>query len=164
VFRALIVLILFVAATVLVLGEIHSPATKTAPATTTPGTPTTKPKAHHSTTTTTTIPPSKVAVVVANGSEVNGAAAAVTAELRPGGWNLLAPTNAATSVTSTQVFYLAGYEKPADTVAATLKVPASSVLPYTTNAPISSIGSAMIAVVVGPNLADKSANTTTTAG
>jgi hypothetical protein len=41
-------------------------------------------------TTTTTVPPAKVPVVVANASGVTGAAAAISAELTAGGWNLLA--------------------------------------------------------------------------
>jgi cytoskeletal protein RodZ len=169
VFRALIVLIVFVAATVLILGEIHPGGTAATKATSTPTTtattPTTKPKTKHSaTTTTTTIPPSKVVVMVANGSEVNGAAAAVTAELRPAGWDLLTPTNAATSVTATQIYYVAGYEKSADAIATSLQLPTSVVAPYTTAAPITSLGSALVAVVVGPDLADKTSTTTTTAG
>ena len=154
----------------LILGEIHPGSTGATKATSTPTTtattPTTKPKAKHSgSTTTTTIPPSKVVVMVANGSEVNGAAAAVTAELRPGGWDLLAPTNAATSVTATQIYYVAGYEKSADAIATSLHLPTSVVAPYTTAAPVTSIGSALVAVVVGPDLADKiSTTTTTTAG
>jgi LytR cell envelope-related transcriptional attenuator len=168
VFRALAVLILFVAATVLILGEIHPGGTAATTATSTPTTTattaTTKPAAKHSaSTTTTTIPPSKVVVMVANGSEVNGAAAAVTAKLRPGGWDLLTPTNAATSVTATQIYYVAGYEKSAIAIATSLQLPTSVVAPYTTAAPITSIGSALVAVVVGPDLADKASTTTTTA-
>ena len=98
VIRALLVLILFVVVTVLVLSDIH-PTTKTpsgsaAPPTTT--TTTTKSAHPPPPTTTTTIPPSKVPVLVANASGINGAAAAVSSQLQPGGWDLLPPTNAST--------------------------------------------------------------------
>lgn len=162
--RAFFVLVLFVVVTVLVLSEIHpsgSRSTTAAPPTTTA---TTRPT--HPTTTTTTIPPSKVPVVVANASGVSGAAAAVTSELQPGGWDLQAPTNASAQVTVSHVYYLAGFARQAASIASTLQLPATSIGPYTTSAPISSIGTADVAVVVGPELADRATNpsTTTTAG
>lgn len=158
VLRALVVLLAFVLVTVLVLAEIHPSSTSGSNPTTT-----TVPRSStHTTPTTTTIPPAKVAVVVANGSGVNGAAGAVTDELKPGGWNLLPPTDASAEVTASQVYYVAGYERPAAAVASSLALPASSVRPYTTAAPISSLGAATVAVVVGPDLADKTGTTTTT--
>jgi hypothetical protein len=167
------VLALFVASTVLLLGVIHpstsasssggsSAATSVATGANS-STTTTKPNPNHSASTTTTVPPSRVPVVVANASGVSGAAADVTAELRPGGWNLLAPTNATASETSSHVYYLAGFEPEAKTIATTLQLPASAVVPYTTAAPISSIGTAQVLVVVGPDLANKFASSATTA-
>lgn len=171
-------LALFVASTVLLLGVIHPTTSASSPgvaltpsstSTTTVGTgatTTTKP-GHASSTTSTTIPPSRVPVLVANASGVNGAAAAVTAELRPGGWNLLAPTNATAQETSSHVYYLAGFEPEAKAIATTLQLPATAVIPYTTAAPISSIGTAQVLVVVGPDVANKfapPATTATTAG
>lgn len=164
VFRAFIVLVLFVVVTVLVLSEIHPNTTKAVAgsasgATTT--TTTTPKKSTHSSTTTTTIAPSKVPVLVANAAGVNGAAAAVSAQLKPGGWALLPPTNASAQVTVSHVYYLAGFIPQADAIASQLQLPATSVLPYTTAAPISSIGTAEVAVVVGPDLADRAASSTT---
>ncbi len=173
-------LALFVASTVLLLGVIHpstsasgsasAPASSSSPTTvagtgTKSSTTTTKPG--HGSSTTTTIPPSRVPVVVANASGVNGAAAAVTAELRPSGWNLLAPTNATAQETTSHVYYLAGFEPEARAIATTLQLPATAVVPYTTAAPISSIGTAQVLVVVGPDVANKfapAATTATTAG
>jgi hypothetical protein len=168
-FRALIVLVAFVAVTVLVLSDIHPAATKAASGstatTTTTTTTTTRPT--HPTTTTTTIPPNKVPVVVANASGVTGAAAKISSQLATGGWDLLAPVNATTEVTTSSVYFVAGFQREAEIIAASLHLPASAVAPYTTAVPISSVGTAQVVVIVGPDLADKTtaaAATTTTAG
>ena len=166
--RAAAVLVVFIAATVLLLGVIHptastSPTAAGSPATTTttPSSSTTQPA--HPTTTTTTIPHSRVPVLVANASGVTGAAAAVTAELQPGGWDLLTPVNASADITSSRVYYVAGQQQSAETIAASLHLAPSAVLPYTTAAPITTIGTAEVLVAVGPDLATGSATTTTTA-
>ena len=160
--RALLVLVLFVVVTVLVLSDIHPTSTKATPASASGATTTTTTtKSTHPPPTTTTIPPSKVPVVVANASGISGAAAAISAQLQPHGWALLPPTNASTQVTESHVYYVAGFEPQADTIAAQLGLPATQVVPYTTAAPISSIGTAEVAVVVGPDLADKINSTTT---
>ena len=150
---------LFVAATVLLLGVIHptTPASSAAPGAAATTTTTT-----HPVPTTTTIPPSRVPVLVANGSGVAGAAAAVRNELQPGGWDLLPPANATARVPSSTVYYVAGYEPQAKSIAASLQLPASAVAPYTTSAPISSIGAAQVLVVVGPDVAARAAPTATT--
>jgi hypothetical protein len=163
-FRAGIVIVLFVAATVLLLGVIHPQQANVASGSTTPAssgtTTTTQPKGHKTTTTTTTtIPPSQVAVVVANASGVTGAAAAISARLAPAGWNMLPPVNASSDVSTSTVYYVAGHQQPAATVASELQLPASSVVPYTTAAPVPAIGTADVVVVAGP---DVSTTTTTT--
>jgi len=155
--RAGIVLVAFVVVTVLVLGVIH-PATSgiaAGPSATT----TTVPA--HPTTTTSTVPPSHVPVLVANASGITGAATAVTTQLQTAGWDLLPPVNASAQVTKSNVYYVAGQQKSAAAVATSLQLPASAVVPYTTSAPVSSIGTAEVLVVVGPDLADKSAATAT---
>jgi len=162
--RALLVLVLFVAVTVLVLSEIHPTATKTVSGSASLSTTTTtQPKpVHKSTTTTTTIPPSKVQVLVANAAGITGAAAAVSAELKPAGWALLPPTNASTQVTTSRVYYVAGFMPQADAIASSLHLPATSVGPYATTVPISSIGTAKVVVIVGPDLADTTTASSTT--
>jgi hypothetical protein len=166
--RAIIVLVLFVVVTVLVLGEIHPPAAKSASAaapTSVPASPTSTTKPAHPSTTTTTIAPSKVSVLVANGTEVSGAAATITNQLQPAGWDLLTPVDASAQVPASRVYYVAGFQQPAATVATSLHLSVAAVAPYTTTAPISSIGTAEVVVVVGPNLASSaSATTTSTAG
>ena len=148
----------FVVVTVLVLGVIHPTTTGTSAGTSV--TTTTAPT--HPTTTTTTVPPSHVPVLVANASGITGAATAISAQLQTAGWDVLPPVNASTQVTKSNVYYVAGQQKAADAVATSLKLPASAVVPYTTSAPVSSIGTAEVLVVVGPDLADKSAATSTT--
>jgi hypothetical protein len=165
--RAAIVLAVFVVATVLLLGIIHPTTTNSASGSTTPttqsSTSTTTPPAH-STTTTTTVPPSHVPVLVANASGVTGAAAAISSELAPGGWDLLAPVNASTDVPASHVYYLTGQQASAASIASSLGVPATSVLPYSSAVPVSTIGTAQVVVVAGPDLTPKASSTTTTAG
>jgi len=176
--RAVILIGLFVLATVLLLGQIHTPtsATSAAPgpsgssATTSPTTPTTAPASPTTTaaphTTTTTAPkvkPSNVPVLVANASGKPGAAASITNELQVAGWNVQAPINATANVSTSSVYYVAGQKAAATEVAATLHLPPSVVLPYTTAAPVSTIGTAEVLVVVAPDLA-AGATTTTAAG
>jgi hypothetical protein len=164
--RAGLVLVAFVVVTILLLGVIHPSAAKSASGSAaSPAVGTTIPTAAsspsttsptHSTTPTTTVAPSKVSVLVANASGVTGAAASVTNELQPGGWNLASPVNASAKVATSSVYYLAGQQQSA--LASTV------VGPYTTAAPISSIGTAEVLVVVGPDLATRAtASTTTTA-
>lgn len=170
--RAVLVLAAFVLATVLLLGVVHpSPVTSapsaaagsatgttSAPSTTAPSTATT---ARHSSTTS-TVPPAHVSVLVANASGVTGAAASVSSELQPAGWNMLAPVNASAHVPTSAVYYLAGQQSSALAIANALHLPNTVVVPYTTAAPISSIGTAEVLVVVGPDLASRATSSTTT--
>ncbi len=168
--RAGIVLVAFVVATVLLLGVIHPstattasnspPSAATGTTTSTPGITTTTPT--HQSGSTTTLATNKVSVLVANASGVSGAAAAVTAELQPAGWNLATPVNASAKVPVSTIYYLAGHQQAAIEIAQALKVPIALVQPYTTAAPISSIGAAEVLVVVGPDLATKATSPTAT--
>ncbi len=166
--RATVVLVVFVAVTVVLLGKADvgpvpagssSPVgASSAPAVTThPSTTTTVPS-----TTTTTIPPSSVDVLVANGSQVNGLAGRTTATLKSAGWGTLPAVNATAQVTKTMVYYLAGFEPSAAAVAAALQLPSDAVAPYTGGVPVGTIGSAKVVVVAGPDLASAASTTTTT--
>lgn len=148
----------FVVVTVLVLGVIHPTTSGTVAV---PAASTTTTTAHP-TTTTTTAPPSHVPVLVANASGITGAAGAISTQLQTAGWNVLPPVNGSAQVTKSNVYYVAGQQKAAEAVASSLQLAASAVVPYTTSAPVSSIGTAEVLVVVGPDLADKSAATATT--
>jgi len=168
--RAAILLGLFILATVLLLGRINtgppssSPAASVATTTTTtvPGGSTTTTTV--APTTTTTVPKAKsdVPVLVVNASGQAGAAATVTNELQLAGWNVQAPMNATANVSTSAVYYVSGQKAAAEAVAATLHLPASAVLPYTTAAPVSTIGTAEVLVVVAPDLARSASATTTT--
>ena len=160
--RALIVTVAFVVAVVLTLGLVHPPTTKSAsgsvPVTSTTGGPATHPG-----TSTTTVPANRVPVLVANASGVSGAAATVSSRLQQvGSWDLLPPVNASTTVPSSHVYYVAGQQQAAEAIASSLHLPSSAVAPYTTAAPIATIGAAEVVVVVGPDLAGSSGSSTTT--
>ncbi len=158
--RVVVVLALFVGATALALGSLHATSATTPPPAGAGTTTTTA--ASHASTTTTSHPPSSVAVLVANATGVSGAAASITNQLQTGGWSMQPPVNASARVTVSHVYYLAGKEQEAAAVAAALHLPSSAVVPYTTAAPVSSIGTADIVVVVGPDLASPSGSSATT--
>ncbi len=160
--RAFIVLVAFVVTVVLTLGVIHPPTTKSASGSV-PVTSTTAGSAAHPGTSTTTAPATRVPVLVANASGVSGAAATVSAKLQQvGSWNLLPPVNASTTVPTSHVYYVAGQQQAAEAIASSLHLPPSAVAPYTTAAPIATIGTAEVVVVVGPDLAGSSGTSTTT--
>jgi hypothetical protein len=158
--RAVIVLAGFVITTVLVLGVIHPTPSTSGTAAGSSAATTTQPP--HETTTTTTAPPSHVPVLVANASGVSGAAGVVTTELQTAGWTVLPPVNASARVTTSNVYYVAGQQRAAQSLATSLHLPASAVVAYTTSAPVSSISTAELLVVVGPDLANPPAGTATT--
>ncbi len=170
--RALVLLVVFVVVAIVALGKVHGPTSAssaaasatTSPSTTAPhagGSTTTTPHAGGSTTTT-THPPGSVPVLVANATGVSGAAANVSNQLQAVGWSMLPPVNASARVSSSQVYYVAGRQQEATSVASALHLPPTAVAPYTTSAPISSIGTAEVVVVVGPDLATPASTTTTT--
>ena len=161
--RAVILLGLFVLAAVLLLGRIHTGTTSASSATTT--TSTTVASGSTTTTTTSTTAPKAVPhvpVLVVNASGQTGAAGAITAQLQVAGWNTQAPMDATANVSTSAVYYVAGQKEAAEQVASTLHLPASAVLPYTTAAPVATIGTADILVVVAPDLASTVSSTTTT--
>ncbi len=171
--RAAILLGLFILATVLLLGRIHNGPPPSSTAASVVSTTTTTVAGGSTTTTTaapattTTIPKAKsdVPVLVVNASGKTGAAATVTNELQVAGWSVQTPMNATANVSTSAVYYVSGQKAAADAVATTLHLPASAVLPYTTAAPVSTIGTAEVLVVVAPDLATSaSAATTTSSG
>ena len=177
--RVALLLILFIVATAVLVGQLHpskattassaTATTATTTATTTPGSPTTaassptttKPKS--STTTGPTTPPAKVTVLVANGSTVSGEATRITAQLHAAGWDTLPPVNSATNVSSSTVYYAPGFQPSATSIAASLGVPASQVQPLSSSVPVSSVAGADVVVVIGPDVANRSSASTTTA-
>jgi hypothetical protein len=103
-----------------------------------------------------------VPVVVANATGVSGAAATVSNQLQAVGWSMLPAVNASARVPASKVYYVAGHQAEANSVASALHLPSTAVMPYTTAAPIGSIGTADVVVVVGPDLATPTSTTSTT--
>jgi hypothetical protein len=124
-----------------------------------PVTSTTLPAGHTPTTastTTTTEPHSSVTVVVANGTNVNGEAAHYSTVITAGGWKMETPTDATTMVSTSSVYYAAGQQEAAATIATTIGVKPASVLPLTTAVPVSGISGIDVVVVIGADLASAS--------
>jgi hypothetical protein len=120
---------------------------------------------HTSTTTTTTPAPATVHVLVANATVVNGVAHAVTAFLASKGFATLTPTNALLKVTASELYTVGGASADTSAAAAALDLPASSIEPAASAAPVASTTGANVVVIVGPDLAARvNPATTTTAG
>lgn len=118
------------------------------------------PNATNPTTTSTaplpTIAPSTIRVLVANATNTNGAASTVSSLLSGKGFSTLAPVNALTVVSASQVYAVGGANAAAAReVAAALGLPASSIEPATQPVPVASVGAAMVVVVVGPDLVSR---------
>ena len=116
-----------------------------------------------STTTAPLRPPAQVKVLVANGSGVQGLAALISGKLHTAGYDVLASVNATQRVAASVVYYAPGYNREAATLAQTLGLPATSVQALPTAAPVSSLGTANVLVVAGPDLAQGTAPPTTAA-
>lgn len=167
--RVALLLIVFIVATAVLVGQLHpgtatttaGSAATTTPATT-PGTATTTAPGP-STTTGATTPPSHVTVLVANGSTVSGEATRISTQLHTAGWDTLPPVNTATNVSSSTVYYAPGFQASATSIASSLGVPAARVQPLSASVPVSSVAGADVVVVIGPDVANRSSSTATTA-
>jgi hypothetical protein len=106
-------------------------------------------------------PPAQVKVLVANGSGVTGLAGLVATRLHSAGYDTLASVNATQRVATSIVYYAPGYDREAAALAQTLGLPPTAVQALPTPAPVASLSSANILVVVGPDLAQGGATTTT---
>jgi hypothetical protein len=128
---------------------------------TTGATTTTRPGTHGSngaTTTTTTVPAAAragVKVLVANGTKVAGAAAHYSQALSAQGWTTPTPTNTTTPVAASAVYYAAGDQAQATTIAGVLGIAATSVAPLTTAVPVPGTTGMAVVVIVGADLAGR---------
>jgi hypothetical protein len=158
----------FVVVTLLLLGVIHNGtgASAAGGGTAAPTTTTTVPKHKTTTTTTTTLPapPTNVILQVANGTTYPTGAGDFTTKLKGLGWTTLAPLDATTHVASSSIYYLKGAESAGDLLAKELHLSPSVVVPYTTSAPVSSIGTAELLLVLGPDLTSTLPPVSTTSG
>lgn len=119
------------------------------------------------TSSTTTVPlrqPKDVKVIVANASDVNRAAGRATDQLKPPGYNVLAPTNVTPAVSASAVYYTPGYEREAVAVATALGMPQSVVKLVPTPPPFDA-KTANVLVLLGTDHASRfgAASTATTA-
>jgi hypothetical protein len=105
------------------------------------------------TTTTTTVAHGSVTVVVANGTSTGGLAAHYTAALAADGWKMQTATDATTETIATStVYYAAGQQEPAATIAASLGLKPSQVLAQSTSVPVSGVPGVDVVVVIGADL------------
>jgi hypothetical protein len=100
-----------------------------------------------------------VSVVVANGTSANGLAAHYSTVIGAGGWAMKTPVDASTTETTSAVYYAAGMQQPAASIATTIGVKPAQVLPLTTSTPVNGVTGTDVVVVIGSDLA---ATTTTT--
>lgn len=115
-----------------------------------------------STTTTTPVrQPKDVKVLPANGTTVAGAAGKVRDMLKAAGYNVLAPGQAKKADASA-VYYTATYDREARAVADVLALPPPSVQSLPEPAPVTDLRGANILVVVGPDLAQRVTQRSTT--
>jgi hypothetical protein len=148
--RAFVVLVIFVAATAILVAVGTRPVVSGIPAATTTTT-----TLHHSatpTTTTTTVPRSSVTVLVANATEENGLAAHYSTVLSAQGWHLETPTDAATTESASAVYYAAGQQEAAAAIATSLGLQPSAVQPLTTAVPVPGASGNDVVVVIGADL------------
>lgn len=117
-----------------------------------------------STTTTTlpTRPPAEIKVLPVNGTNVAGVAGRTGDVLRRAGYNVLAPTNTTKPVDSSSVQFLPGHESEAKEVAKLLALPDTAVQPLSSPPPLADTRGADVIVIVGPDLAARTAPVTTT--
>jgi LytR cell envelope-related transcriptional attenuator len=148
------VLVLFVVAAIALVavgtrptvsGDAATPPPPTTTSTTAPGT-------HASTTTTTTVPHSSVTVAVANATETNGLAAHYASVLTAQGWAVGAATDAATTEATSSVYYAAGQQEAAASIATTLGLKPAAVVPLTAAVPVSGVSGDDVVVVIGNDL------------
>jgi hypothetical protein len=105
-------------------------------------------------TTTTTALPQAVASTSspAGSTNSNGAATTVSSFLSGKGFGTLTPVNALTVVHASQVYAVAGQLAAAREVVAALGLSEAAIQPSSTPIPVSSVGPAMVVVIVGPDL------------
>jgi LytR cell envelope-related transcriptional attenuator len=157
--RALVVLVVFVVAAVVLVGIGTRASVSGVAGPTTTTTPTTA-AGHHGTaptTTTTTVPHSSVSVLVANATQTNALAAHYSALLAAQGWAMQTPVDAATTAATSVVYYAAGQQAAAGTIATTLGLKPAAVAPLTTSVPVTGASGVDVVVVIGTDLVAQAA-------
>lgn len=141
------ILVLFVAATFVMLHSSGAPNATTSTSTLPISVTTTK----RSTGAAATLPPkSQVRVQVANSTATPGLARTITQQLLTAGWDTLPPLNA-TKVSSTVVFYNPGYEAVALEIASAVHASPAGVQPLNGLNPVPGAASDNVVVILGPD-------------
>jgi hypothetical protein len=115
------------------------------------------------TTTLATRSPSEVAVVVLNGTSVGGAAGKYSTALASAGYQMLDPSDAATKIPATQVFFTPGFELEAAAVALAAGAPGTVTPTALPTPPPGEVAGANVVLVIGADLASLTPTTVTTA-
>ena len=116
--------------------------------------------------TTTTQPlraPAAVKVLPANGTSTAGAGTKTGDRLKTAGYDVLAATNTTKAATTSSVEFAPGFEREARVVAQLLGLADSAVQPIPTPAPVPDLRGANLLVIVGTDLAGRTAPAATTA-
>jgi hypothetical protein len=139
----LVIVVLFIAATFLMVRAVS-------PSTAATGTATTTTTSGSTTPTSGTIVKSRVRVQVANGTEITGLAAHFTQILMTQDWDTLPPGNGP-HVSSTTIYFNTGYQSAAIEIASTIKVARSAVHPLHHLSPVAGASGDDVIVILGPN-------------
>ena len=99
--------------------------------------------------------------MVANATTTSGLAAHYSTVIGAGGWTMKTPVDASSSQATSAVYYVAGQQEAAASIATTIGVKPAQVLPLTAATPVNGVTGTDVVVVIGADLA--SATTTTVA-
>jgi hypothetical protein len=105
------------------------------------------------TTTTAAVAHGSVSVVVANATSTNGLAAHFSNVIGAGGWKMGTPIDASTKESTSAVYYASGQQAAATSIATTIGVKPTQVMPLTTAAPVNGVTGTDVVVVIGQDLA-----------
>ena len=98
---------------------------------------------------------------MANATSTNGLAAHYSTVIGAGGWMMQTPIDASTTEATSAVYYAAGQQEAAASIATTIGVKPSQVLPLTTATPVNGVTGVDVVVVIGQDLASTTTTTTT---
>ena len=87
--------------------------------------------------------------MVANATSTNGLAAHYTTVIGAGGWMMKTPIDAATSEATSAVYYAPGFQPEAATIASSIGVKATQVLPVSSATPVSTTSGVDVIAVIG---------------
>ena len=91
-------------------------------------------------------------MVVANATQTNGLAAHYSTVLTAQGWAVQPATDAATTEATSSVYYATGQQEAAASIATTLGLKPTVVVPLTTAVPVPGVSADDVVVVVGTDL------------